>query len=86
MKDYWYLYICKARTGRLYTGIAKSPEKRLIQHNNKTGSQFARDQGPFELVYISPPFSSKTSARLREIQVKGWARSKKEKLISGEWV
>ena len=82
----WYVYICKARTGRYYTGISMNPNDRLKVHNQGHGSKFAKDQGPFELVYVSTEFLFKFSARKREIQVKSWSRQKKEKLISGEWV
>jgi putative endonuclease len=86
MTEQWRVYICKVKTGRFYTGISINPRQRLARHNAKEGAQFARDQGPFELVYISAPFSSKSEARQREQQIKGWVHSKKEKLISGEWV
>ncbi len=44
----------------------------------------AIEHGPFELVYVSPPFPNKSLARKREIQVKDWSQAKKLKLISGE--
>jgi putative endonuclease len=81
----WFVYICKARTSRYYVDITNDPNARLKKHNTGTGAQFARDQGPFELVYVSAALSSKSEARKREIQLKGWNRSKKEKLIQGEW-
>ena len=54
-------------------------------HNQGYGSKMAKDQGKFELVYTSDSFASKSEARKREIQLKGWSRLKKEKLISGEY-
>lgn len=81
----WFLYIMQAHTGRFYVGISCDPKARLKNHNSGKGSRFARQQGPFELLYISKPLSSKSEARKREIQVKGWSRDKKQKLISGEW-
>jgi predicted GIY-YIG superfamily endonuclease len=81
----WYVYICRASTSRYYVGISNDPDARLKKHNTGIGAQFARDQGPFELVYVSAAFSSKSEARKREIQLKGWSRLKKEKLIKGEW-
>jgi putative endonuclease len=83
--DPWYVYICQAKTGRYYVGITNNPERRLDKHNTGMGSQFARDQGPFTLKYVSPPFINKSAARKREIQLKGWSHTKKEKLITGEW-
>ncbi len=81
----WFVYICEAHTGRYYTGISPDPTGRLKKHNSGDGSKLAKDQGPFALVYVSPSFSSKSEARKREIQIKGWSRYKKEKLIHGEW-
>lgn len=81
----WYVYIAKARTGYYYTGITPDPEKRILKHNSGDGSQMAREQGPFELVYISLEFPNKSEARKRESQIKKWSREKKEKLINGEW-
>jgi len=82
---YWYVYIAKAKTERYYTGITNNPELRIIKHNTGKDSQLARQQGPFILVYTSAPFKNKSEARKREIQIKGWTKNKKEKLINGEW-
>jgi len=81
----WYVYIAKANTGRYYVGITTDAGERIKKHNSGNGSQFARDQGPFTLEYVSPKYPNKSEARKREIQLKGWSRNKKEKLISGEW-
>ena len=81
----WYIYIARTKTGRYYTGITTNPRERIIKHNQGKGSQLAAQQGPFTLVYTSKPFLNKSEARKREIQIKGWSREKKEKLINGEW-
>lgn len=81
----WYVYIAKAKTGYYYTGITNNPELRIIKHNSGKGSQMAMQQGPFELVYVSPEFPDKSEARKRESQLKKWSREKKKKLIRGEW-
>ena len=81
----WYIYIAKAETGRYYTGVTTDTQKRIIKHNKWKGSQMAKQQGPFILVYKSDPYLRKSEARKREIQIKGWSRKKKEKLIDGEW-
>ncbi|MFQ6083820.1 MAG: GIY-YIG nuclease family protein [Candidatus Aminicenantia bacterium] len=82
----WYVYIAKSKTGKYYTGITTNPQERIIKHNKGKGSQLAKQQGPFSLLYTSHPFLNKSQARKREIQIKGWGRKKKEKLINGEWV
>ncbi|MBU0766291.1 GIY-YIG nuclease family protein [Patescibacteria group bacterium] len=81
----WHVYIAQARTGRYYTGITQNPEQRLIDHIRGKGAKFAHDQGLSHFVYISDPFKTKSTARKREIQIKGWTREKKEKLVRGEW-
>jgi putative endonuclease len=81
----WRVYIAKAKTGRYYTGITTDTKKRIIKHNSGKGSKFAREQGPFLLIYESETFLNKSEARKREDQIKGWSRYKKEKLIKGEW-
>lgn len=86
MNTYWFVYIAKAETGRYYTGITTKPDRRITKHNRGIGARMAREQGPFKLVYTSKPFPNKSGARKREIQIKGWAREKKQKLISGEWI
>lgn len=79
----WFVYIARARTGRFYVGITTDPTERIIEHNSGNGSRFAKQQGPFGLVYVSQPLPNKSEARKREIQIKGWTREKKRKLING---
>ncbi|MBI1812884.1 GIY-YIG nuclease family protein [Candidatus Peregrinibacteria bacterium] len=81
----WFVYIAQAPTGRYYTGITTDPHRRIQEHNRNEGAKFAHDQGALRLLYISPPFPDQSSARLREVQIKGWTRVKKEKLIRGAW-
>lgn len=81
----WYVYIAQAPTGRYYTGITTDPDRRIKEHNRHEGAKFARDQGALRLLYVSPAFPNQSSARLREVQIKGWTRMKKEQLIKGEW-
>lgn len=82
----WYVYICESKAHHYYVGISPDPIARLEKHNTGRGSKMTRDQGAFKLLYISQPFVDKSSARKREIQLKGWSREKKEKLITGVWL
>ena len=85
LKMPWFVYICESRFGHLYTGITTNPEERIVKHNLGEGSQMGKEQGPFKLLYVSKEFPNKSLARTREIQIKGWAKAKKMKLVSGEW-
>ena len=79
----WFVYIAKARTGRFYVGITNDPIARIERHNTGRGSRMALQQGPFELIYTSDSFLNKSEARKRGVQIKGWGRGKKVKLIKG---
>lgn len=81
----WFVYIAQAPTGKYYTGITTDPERRIKEHNRNEGAKFAYDQGALKHRYVSKAFPDQSSARIREIQLKGWRREKKEKLIRGEW-
>ncbi len=46
-----YVYILRSlRDGKLYTGIAKDPESRLVQHNLGM-TKSTKGRRPFELIY-----------------------------------
>jgi len=80
----WFVYIAQSKkTGRYYTGISPNPEIRIGIHNSGKGAKFAIDQGPMRLVYVSKKFPDKSTARKREIQIKGWRSEKKIWLIEG---
>ena len=81
----WFVYIAESKFGHYYTGITTDAPQRIVKHNAGKGSQMGKQQGPFVLVYKSQLFSTKSEAREREVQVKGWNRNKKKKLINGEW-
>lgn len=81
----WYVYIARARTNKYYVGISNNVEKRIDKHNSGNGSNMAKQQGPFCLVYKSGSFINKSEARKREAQIKKWSRVKKENLLNGEW-
>lgn len=80
----WFLYIAQARTGNYYVGITTEPERRIRDHNKGNGARMAKNQGPFTLIYTSPPLLNQSAARKMEIEVKSWKRAKKGKLINGE--
>ncbi len=80
----WYLYIAESSKGKFYVGITTEPKRRIEDHNKGNGSRMAKIEGPFRLIYTSLPMANQSEARKREIQIKGWTRAKKQKLIKGE--
>ncbi|MBU1075193.1 GIY-YIG nuclease family protein [Patescibacteria group bacterium] len=81
----WYVYIIKCEDNSYYTGLTWQIDNRWTQHLSSFGSKYTARHRPKELVYIEE-YENLEEARLREKQIKGWTRQKKEKLIAGEWV
>lgn len=81
----FFTYIIRCGNGSYYTGHSQSVLGRLKRHLQKTGARFTAQNKPKEVVW-SKAFDTEFEAVRREKQIKGWSRSKKEKLISGLWV
>jgi len=79
---FWFTYILLCSDSSYYVGITNDLEKRVILHNSGKGSKYLLSKLPVKLVY-SEKHINKSEARIREIQLKGWSRIKKEKLING---
>lgn len=80
----WFVYIIKCLDGSYYIGRTWKPELRLDQHISGLGGKYTAKHGVKSLVYLEE-YENFEDAKLREIQLKGWTREKKEKLIKGEW-
>jgi len=78
----WYIYILLCKDKSYYVGITNDLEKRVILHNAGKGSKYLLSKLPVTLLY-SEKYINKSGARKREIQLKGWSRTKKENLIKG---
>jgi putative endonuclease len=78
----WYVYLLRCRDGSLYTGIAKSPQKRLIEHNtdNRQGAKYTRTRRPVKLVY-QECLASRSLAARREAAIKRLPKNQKEILV-----
>lgn len=79
----WYLYILLCADDTLYTGITTNVEKRFEAHCAGRGAKYTRGRAPLKLVY-QEVCGSHGDALRRELQVKGWTREKKQKLVRGE--
>ena len=80
----WFTYILRCKDGSFYVGITNDVQKRVQMHNTDIGSIYLLNKLPVKLIY-SEEYANKSLARKREIQLKGWSKTKKEKLISGVW-
>lgn len=73
------LYILRCKDNYLYTGITNNIENRLDEH--RFGKcPLTKNRQPIELVYTEE-FENRINAAKREKEIKGWNKSKKEKLI-----
>ena len=79
-----WVYILRCSDGSYYTGSAVDLEKRIAEHMAGTFNGFTSKRLPVRLVF-SCEMPTIHDAFLRERQIKGWTRRKKEALINGDW-
>jgi len=79
-----WVYILRCSDNSYYTGSAVDLEKRIAEHIAGTYSGYTSKRLPIQLVF-SCEMPTIFEAFLRERQIKGWTRKKKEALIKGEW-
>jgi len=82
MKGYMYILLCS--NGHYYTGSTIHLELRIAQHQNGEGANFTRKHRPVKLLYYEE-YDRIDLAFLREKQIQGWSRKKKEALMNGEY-
>ena len=77
----YYVYILANWNNKvIYTGVTNDLERRLYEHKNKLIDGFTKKYNVDKLVYFD--FCENVeSAILREKQMKGWTRQKKNMLI-----
>ena len=71
----------------LYIGVTNNLEKRVWEHRNGHGSEFAKKYRTTRLVYAEE-YDNPTDAIAREKQLKGWKRERKNELVCSlnpEW-
>ena len=80
-KAYYVYIITNFQKTILYTGVTNNLEQRIIEHYLGKGNtiSFTGSYPAFYLLYKCSPYILNSIAREKEI--KGWKRSKKEKLI-----
>jgi len=79
-----YMYILQCCDNSYYVGSTNNLELRLEEHNHGIGAEYTKHRLPVKLVYFEECFSIK-EAFLREKQVQGWSRKKREALINGQY-
>ncbi len=76
------MYILECSNSLYYVGSTNDLMPRVRKHQDGLGANFTRKHQPVKLVYFEE-FERIEDAFLREKQVQGWSRKKKEALIFG---
>ena len=78
----YYIYILTNKThSTLYIGVTNNLIRRVYEHKTGAVEGFTKKYNVHKLVYFEQT-TDVESAILREKQLKGWTRAKKEKLIN----
>jgi len=77
-------YILECIDHSLYCGSSSNLGNRLKDHSIGKAAIWTKVRRPVQLVYFEI-YASMLQAHRRELQVKGWVRSKKENPIFGRW-
>lgn len=78
----WYVYMLLCDQKTFYIGITTDLINRFKQHKLRN-SFFTKKFSDLKLVYCKK-CSTEHKATLREKQIKGWSRAKKQMLIEGK--
>jgi len=70
----------RCRDGSLYVGITNDVALRVEKHNRGLGPEFTKKRRPVELIW-NQEFLDRFAARKKEVELKGWKRSKKLALV-----
>ena len=81
----YYVYILLCADGSYYTGLTNNMDKRMAEHNEGAFEAcYTFSRRPLVLKYFDY-FQDVNAAILKEKQIKGWTRKKKEALINGDF-
>ena len=77
----WYVYLLLCDQKTFYIGITNNLRNRIIQHKSKLTTSTV-EFSDINLVYCEE-YLDKHQAAIREKQLKGWSRAKKQMLLDG---
>lgn len=78
----WYVYLLLCDEKSFYIGITNHLKNRFFQHKNKQ-SKATKEFSSLRLVYCER-YEKEHDAAVREKQLKGWSRAKKQMLVDGK--
>ena len=81
IESLWYVYILRCSDETLYTGITIDLQRRVEEHNSSPkGAKYTRVRRPVEIIYFES-CKDKSSATVRELEIKKLSRAKKLALL-----
>ncbi len=79
-RQYWIYVLVSGSGNAMYIGVTGDLERRIWEHRNGQGSEFAKKYRTTRLVY-SEEYDNPADAIAREKQLKGWRRERKNELV-----
>ncbi len=77
----WFVYMLQCSDDSLYTGVTTDIDRRLAEHNESPlGSKYTRARRPVTLTWFEQ-CDSRSSATIREAEIKNLDRAQKLELI-----
>jgi putative endonuclease len=77
----WFVYLIRATDNSLYTGITTDVERRFGEHlSGRAGAKYFRGRSPAAVVFVEGGHD-RSSASIREAQIKKLSRRQKLDLI-----
>ena len=77
----WFVYMIRATDQSLYTGITTDVERRFAEHQSgRAGAKYFRGRSPEQVVLVESGYD-RSSASIREAQIKKLSREQKLELI-----
>lgn len=80
----FHVYMLRCGDGSYYVGHTDDLERRVAQHRSGDAEGYTQQRQPIALVW-SQETATREEALAAERRIKGWARTKKEALIRGDW-
>ena len=77
----WFVYLIRATDNSLYTGITTDVERRFGEHlSGRAGAKYFRGRSPAAVVFVEGGHD-RSSASIREAQIKKLSRRQKLDLV-----
>ena len=77
----WFVYIIETEDHYYYTGISTDVDRRFNQHLKGEGAKFFAGRKPLRVVYCEGGHT-RSSATIREIEIKRLSHTQKEKICT----